>query len=76
LHQVIEGKDRIITDKDQAILARDQVIQAKEVRIMGLEQGMQILRDFEIKVKSTLMWRAYRTFVRPLRLLFRRGPAS
>jgi len=69
LHQVIEGKDKIISDKDQ-------LIQARDVRMAGLEQGIQVLREFEMKVKSTLMWRAYRAFVRPLRLLFRRGPAS
>jgi SAM-dependent methyltransferase len=69
LHQVIEGKDRIISEKDH-------FIQAKDSYIAGLEQGIRILREFEMKVKTTLIWKAYRAFVRPLRLLFKRGPAS
>lgn len=76
LHLVIEGKDRIISEKDHFIQEKDHFIQAKDSYIAGLEQGIQVLREFEMKVKTTLVWKAYRAFVRPLRLLFKRRPAS
>lgn len=76
LHQVIEGKDRIIAGKDQGILGRDELIHAKDVHIAGLEQGIQILREFEGKVKSSFAWKLYRALLRPFRLLLKRERSS
>ncbi len=83
LHQVIEGKDKVIVDKDaalqnlaQGLAEKDQAIQDRDQLIGGLQQGMQVLREFEWKVKSSWAWKMYRAFLRPIRLLFRRGAAS
>ncbi|MBZ5536892.1 MAG: methyltransferase domain-containing protein [Acidobacteriia bacterium] len=67
----------VVSEKDEVITRREADILSWDAHTRDLEQTIQVLRDFETKIKGTLHWRIYNSLVRPVLRLFRRsGSAS
>jgi SAM-dependent methyltransferase len=60
----------VISEKDDVITRREADVLSSDARTRDLEQTVQVLRDFERKIKGTVLWRMYYSLIRPIRGLF------